>query len=151
VKSVAQQVATEQAIKVSYEPTAEKKGLSLAEVEALYASLTNQAKAKIALYEQNSSSFPAFKVSLKKKIGLGETFKVVGNCPELGRMKPEAAPSMKWTDGDVWVWEGKVQPGQYKYKAALRTAYNAYVWEEGADRVLDLNDSTSVEISVKFP
>lgn len=117
----------------------------------MYSSLTLQAKAKIALNEQNSATYPTFKVSLKKKIGLGEAFKLVGNCPELGRMKPECAPSMKWTEGDVWVWEGKIQPGQYKYKAVLRRADNAYIWEEGEDRILDFTNSKSVELDAKFP
>ena len=152
VADVAMTETRAETIKVTYEPVPEKpKGLTHAEVAALYEFLTQQAKAKIQLYENNSPSYPTFKVSLKKRIGLGEAFKLVGACPELGRMKPEVAPSMRWTEGDVWVYEGKIQPGTFKYKVALRTSDSVYIWEQREDRIIDLNDSTSVELDVKFP
>ncbi len=40
------------------------------------------------------------KFSLKQPLALGEAWKIVGKCPELGRMVPEVAPYMTWNTGD---------------------------------------------------
>eukprot|EP00198_Chlamydomonas_reinhardtii_P013590 XP_001702927.1 predicted protein [Chlamydomonas reinhardtii] len=95
------------------------------------------------------------KFTLKQKVGLGECWKIVGMCPELGRMKPEVAPYMQWTNGDVWTLEAKMRPGTYEFKAVLRKPDGSYLWEDGKDRVLEVPFGASgknVELTnIKFP
>lgn len=60
------------------------------------------------------------KFVLKQKIGLGESWKIVGKCPELGNVLPEVAPYMQWNNGDVWIYEANIRPGTFEFKAVLR-------------------------------
>ncbi|KAG2442554.1 hypothetical protein HXX76_002640 [Chlamydomonas incerta] len=125
------------------------------DVEAMYKRLEARSKALIQLEEREASTYPKVKFTLKQKIGLGECWKIVGACPELGRMKPEVAPYMQWSNGDVWTLEAKMRPGSYEFKAVLRKPDGSYLWEEGKDRVLEVpfgSSGKSVEISnIKFP
>ena len=79
---------------------------------------------------------PQVKVSINSKVGLGDVWKLVGSCPELGRMRPEVAPTMQWQNGDRWVYEGPLCQGTIEYKLVLRNAEGAYIWEEGSNREL---------------
>lgn len=65
---------------------------------------------------------------------MGEVWKVVGTCPELGRMQPAIAPSMRWTEGNVWVMEARLREGTHFFKFVLRNSEGAYIWEDGSDR-----------------
>lgn len=119
--------------------------------------LEYRAKAIIALEEAQLAQRPQARISLHSRIGLGESWKICGAIPELGRMSPEVAPTMKWTEGDVWVYEGRVRPGNHAYKAVLRNAEGMYIWEEGQDRTLVVppelgsGDQILVELDVKMP
>lgn len=62
------------------------------------------------------------KFSLPFRVGLGEGWKIVGKCPELGGMTPEVAPYMTWTSGDVWTLEARMRPGKFVYKVRLGRA-----------------------------
>lgn len=75
---------------------------------------------------------------LAQKVGLGEAWKVVGKCPELGNFLPEVAPYMKWNNGDVWTLELPVRAGSFAFKAVLRKPDGMYLWEEGPDRTLEV-------------
>ncbi|PNW85372.1 hypothetical protein CHLRE_03g183300v5 [Chlamydomonas reinhardtii] len=154
------------------------------DVEAMYKRLEARSKALIQLEERESSTYPKVKFTLKQKVGLGECWKIVassvcllgcsvasvshialvalcilvdttGMCPELGRMKPEVAPYMQWTNGDVWTLEAKMRPGTYEFKAVLRKPDGSYLWEDGKDRVLEVPFGASgknVELTnIKFP
>ncbi|KXZ56757.1 hypothetical protein GPECTOR_1g682 [Gonium pectorale] len=107
------------------------------DVDALHKRLEARAKAMIQLEEQEVASRTKVKFVLKQKVGLGEVWKIVGKCPELGKMLPEVAPNMQWNNGDVWTLEAKIRPGTFIYKAVLRKPDGEYLWEDGKDRVLE--------------
>ncbi|GIL73033.1 hypothetical protein Vretimale_4666 [Volvox reticuliferus] len=92
----------------------------------------------IQLEEQEVASRTKVKFFLKQQVGLGESWKVVGRCPELGSMLPEVAPYMKWSNGDVWTYEAKIRPGNFEFKAVLRKPDGQYLWEDGKERILEV-------------
>ncbi|KAG1671274.1 hypothetical protein FOA52_010845 [Chlamydomonas sp. UWO 241] len=127
------------------------------DVMKLYRQMETKAKAMIALDEMQVSTRPKVRITVRGKLGLGECWKVVGSCPELGRMQPVVAPQMSWSEGDVWVFECAIRPGSHLFKVVLRNHDGVYVWEEGPDRELTLApelgpDSTlALEINPKMP
>lgn len=40
----------------------------------------------------------------------------VGSSPELGQWNADAAPNLKWGEGDVWAREVGLKPGRYELK-----------------------------------
>lgn len=128
------------------------------DAELLNKRLEAKAKALIALEEQETPTRPLVRVRVSRQIGIGEAWKLVGRIPELGRFTPEVAPYMKWNDGNVWTYEGRIRRGTWTYKLVLARPDRAYVWEEGADRVLeipeDLGPDDVVEVvidNIKMP
>lgn len=125
------------------------------DVEALHRRLEARAKAMIALEEQEVATRTKVKFVLAQKVGLGEAWKVVGKCPELGNFLPEVAPYMKWNNGDVWTLELPVRAGSFAFKAVLRKPDGMYLWEEGPDRTLEVGyagGNKEIKITnVKFP
>lgn len=65
------------------------------------------------------------KFTLPFRVGLGEGWKIVGKCPELGNMTPEVAPYMTWNNGDVWSLEARMRPGKFIYKVRCEDAGGA--------------------------
>ncbi|GIL42936.1 hypothetical protein Vafri_758 [Volvox africanus] len=108
------------------------------DVEALQKRLEARAKAMIQLEEQEVASRTKVKFVLKQQVGLGECWKVVGKCPELGSMLPEVAPYMQWSNGDVWTYEAKIRPGNFEFKAVLRKPDGQYLWEDGNKRIIEV-------------
>lgn len=125
------------------------------DVDAMHKRLEARAKALIALEEQEAKTRTKVKFVLPFKVGLGEAWKIVGKCPELGQMMPEVAPFMQWNNGDVWTLEVPVRSGKFVYKAVLRKPDGQYLWEDGKDRVLEVSyGQATQEIkldNVKFP
>ncbi|GFR40941.1 hypothetical protein Agub_g1601 [Astrephomene gubernaculifera] len=125
------------------------------DVEALNKRLEARAKAMIQLEEQEVATRTKVKFILKQRVGLGESWKMVGKCPELGSMVPEVAPYMQWNNGDVWTYEAKIRPGTFTYKAVLRKPDGQYLWEDGKDRTLEVPvDAPAMEVdiaNVRFP
>eukprot|EP00197_Chlamydomonas_leiostraca_P013749 CAMPEP_0202865632 /NCGR_PEP_ID=MMETSP1391-20130828/6270_1 /ASSEMBLY_ACC=CAM_ASM_000867 /TAXON_ID=1034604 /ORGANISM="Chlamydomonas leiostraca, Strain SAG 11-49" /LENGTH=162 /DNA_ID=CAMNT_0049545495 /DNA_START=128 /DNA_END=616 /DNA_ORIENTATION=- len=128
------------------------------DIELLNKKLEAKAKALIALEEQEIAARPKVVISIQREVALGESWKVVGRIPELGRFVPEVAPHMKWGAGHVWTYEGRIRPGQWEYKLVLRKPDGAIVWEEGPDRKLEVpegkgpNDVVEIKITdIKLP
>ncbi|PNH12370.1 hypothetical protein TSOC_000662 [Tetrabaena socialis] len=125
------------------------------DVDALYKRAEARAKALIQLEEQEMADRTKVKIVLPCKIGLGESWKIVGKCPELGNMKPEVAPYMTWNQGDIWTLELKVRPGILSYKAVLRKPDGQYLWEDGPERTFEMpygGPAKELQVTgIKFP
>jgi hypothetical protein len=83
-------------------------------------------------------SFVTF--SLQRKLGFGDSVRLVGSDPAFGAWDAEAAPSMAWGEGDVWSWAGELPAGQYDFKVCarvLRRRHLAASMEAPAPRYLD--------------
>ncbi|EFJ51955.1 hypothetical protein VOLCADRAFT_120362, partial [Volvox carteri f. nagariensis] len=120
------------------------------DVEALQKRLEARAKAMIQLEEQEVASRTKVKFVLKQKIGLGECWKVVGRCPELGNMLPEVAPYMQWNNGDVWTYEAKIRPGTFQFKAVLRKPDGQYLWEDGKERIIEVPFGEPADLEIQI-
>ncbi len=53
-----------------------------------------------------------FRQDAGAQVAFGETHKLVGAHPHLGGWNPDAAPSMSWSDGDVWTLDLDLPPGE---------------------------------------
>mmetsp|Transcript_17481 Transcript_17481/g.37779 ORF Transcript_17481/g.37779 Transcript_17481/m.37779 type:complete len:179 (+) Transcript_17481:129-665(+) len=128
------------------------KTLSREEVLALHRKLESRAKALISLEEMQAPTRPKLRITFRSRVGLGDQWKICGSAPELGSMIPEVAPAMRWTNGDTWTLETPIRDGTFKFKAVLRAADGAYVWETGNDRTLQvangLSDADVIEINI---
>lgn len=120
------------------------------DVDSLFKRLEARAKAMIALEEQERPTRTKVKFVLPCKVGLGEAWKIVGKCPELGMFVPEVAPYMQWNNGDIWTLEVPIRMGKITYKAVLKKPDGAYVWEEGKDRVIELKVPATGTMEVKL-
>jgi hypothetical protein len=92
--------------------------------------------------------------TLRRRAGLGDSYKVVGPAPELGRWLPEVARRMEWTEGDVWTASVRLPPGEHAFKAALRAADGAVTWEAGPDRSVAVppgGGAVAVALDVRMP
>lgn len=126
-------------------------------VAELNKTLEARSKALIALEEEEVHTRPKVRISFQCKVGLGDVWKITGQAPELGRWNPEISPRMVWNNGDVWVFESRIRPGTFTYKAVLRAADGAYIYEEGPDHVLEVgpglgpDNVIEVKLSPKLP
>lgn len=112
----------------------------------------------LQLEKEQLAQRPQVKITLRQKVGLGEYWKLAGTAVELGRWTPEVGPAMTWSNGDVWTFQGPIKPGKYTYKAVLRNAEGAYIYEDGPDHILEIPEGSGPEDlyefvidSVKFP
>ena len=46
------------------------------------------------------------------QLNYGEVHKIVGGHPALGNWDPNAAPAMRWNDGDVWTLDFETEADQ---------------------------------------
>lgn len=66
----------------------------------------------------------------------GQALKIVGESSLLGSWQPADAPSMAWTDGDVWTLTLGVPPGDYEFKIAVTGEGRSVTWEDGPNRAI---------------
>lgn len=78
-------------------------------------------------------------VKLQCRLDLGGQWKLVGSSPELGRWTPEIAPTMTWSEGDVWSTTLTLRPGRHYFKAVMRRADGCYVYEDAPERYVDVS------------
>ncbi|GAX79704.1 hypothetical protein CEUSTIGMA_g7145.t1 [Chlamydomonas eustigma] len=130
-----------------------RKSLSRAEVQVLHDQIETRSKALITLEDMETASRTIVRFSLCSRVGLGEAWKIVGNSPELGRFMPEIAPYMEWTNGDVWVLDVRLREGVHSFKAVLKRADRAYVYESGENRSLkvpaDMLDDVVLSVNLE--
>ncbi|GBF96511.1 hypothetical protein Rsub_09853 [Raphidocelis subcapitata] len=107
----------------------------------------------VDVYARDAATWAQVKFTLRRRAGLGDTWKVVGPAPELGRWLPDVAPPMAWGEGDVWTTAVRLPPGEHSFKAALRSAEGAITWEAGPDRavVVPAGGELQVALDVRMP
>lgn len=55
-------------------------------------------------------------VTLRRETPFGSTVKLVGDSESLGSWAVAEAPSLAWSEGDVWSAELRLKPGEYSFK-----------------------------------
>lgn len=113
-------------------------------------------------YQEASKNFPKVRFIVAGPSDLGESWKVCGASPEMGRWAPQVAPVLTWREGGKWQAEVALPPGNHTFKAVLRKANGQYIWEAAQDRVvqvpqgsggkiIEVNLKVSTEAQVKAP
>jgi hypothetical protein len=74
--------------------------------------------------------------SVKQKVQYGQSVRLVGGTPEFGAWDPKAAPTTKWSDGDVWEVTVPLLPGKHEFKVSeilwpSRRRWAACAWAAG--------------------
>lgn len=87
-----------------------------------------------------SSGFYALHFSIFYETIVGESISVVGNLPELG-LWVEYKCHLQWTEGHIWksVEPIIVNKPYFQYKYVLLQEGEVSGWEEGVDRIADLD------------
>lgn len=105
-------------------------------------------------YAKESVTWTQVKFTLRRRSGLGDSWKVVGPAAELGRWVPDVAPRMVWSEGDTWTTAVRLPPGEHEFKAALRAADGTTTWEDGPDRSVVVppgGGQIEVQLDVRMP
>lgn len=71
---------------------------------------------------------------LRKKVGYGEQFKIVGNEKELGSWDASKALELKWHEGDVWAATAELPVAKDIEFKCVRVSDSGTAWEDGNNR-----------------
>ncbi|KAI8466753.1 MAG: hypothetical protein J3K34DRAFT_524304 [Monoraphidium minutum] len=80
-------------------------------------------------------------IAVRRETQLGQDVWLVGAGPALGEWDVAAALPLAWTEGHVWRATIEVNPTELpvlEYKAVLKCANGAVVWEAGGNRTTEL-------------
>lgn len=78
----------------------------------------------------------AVRIKCQRHCEFGEALKVVGANPEVGEWQVEAAPTLEWSEGDVWTVDLKIPAeSELTFKFVVDKGNGNVVWEAGGDRV----------------
>ena len=95
--------------------------------------------------------------AFKKKVDYGRGLYLLGNIPELGNWNPLFAVKMFWSEGDNWTQTVTLHIPkdistrvEYKYIETKfdRVHLHGLVWENGRNRVANLNPSDYIQTSI---
>ncbi|EFN52713.1 hypothetical protein CHLNCDRAFT_54374 [Chlorella variabilis] len=66
----------------------------------------------------------------------GEHLRLVGSCAEMGGWDAKSAPSLDWQEGNNWVAELALPPGEHLFKLVIMRSDGEQQWEDGNNREL---------------
>lgn len=84
------------------------------------------------------------------RLNFGEHLRVVGSCAELGSWDAAAAPMLNWQEGDCWVAELPLPPGECAFKLVVVRSDGGQQWEEGGDRRVQVPRLTALRAVCRF-
>lgn len=76
---------------------------------------------------------------LQYEVQFGQSIRVIGSHPTLGDWQIDAAPTMNWSPGNVWVYEAELPAGsvvEYKYVVTQSGSLHGQSWQQGNNAVL---------------
>lgn len=89
-------------------------------------------------------------LELQKQVSFGESIKVVGSSAALGNWNVDQAPSLTWSEGDVWKITLDFEPGSPAEFKFVVVSGGSTVWEDGGNRTYEAKSQKPARLSCKY-